>query len=166
MALFVCLMACFQRIGNMNLFPFRVKLSVFLSELPISWHYTLKVSCTFLRNRNKPTLNCLNSFHFLYRSQSSVCGHDQEEKWHSAAHPCVLPHLHTLHHRPALHNEASESARGVEKRWEAEALMGRARRCNTGPRQRKFCQLKLFSLMLHNLFDKCCHSNKQLFVLQ
>lgn len=118
-ALFVHLLPCFQRINNTNLFPFRVKLCLF-TRVAFSWRYTLKESCKSCSDKNQPTLNCLNSFCFPYRSQSSVRGGDAEEKRHPAAHPCVLPHLHTLHHCPAFHNEAPESARGVEERWEAE----------------------------------------------
>lgn len=160
------LLPCFRRINNTNLFPFRVKHSVFLPESPISWRYALKESCKSCSDKNQPTLNCLNSFCFPYRSQSSVRGGDAEEKRHPAAHPCVLPHLHTLHHRPALHNEAPESARGVEERWGAEDPTRRSGGCDTGQGQRTFWQLNLFCPMPHSLFDTGCRSNKHWLVLQ
>lgn len=61
-------------------------------------------------------LSSLKSAHFPYRSTSAALGVDEEEERRLAAHSGVLPHLCTAHHSPALHYEASESPRGVEKR--------------------------------------------------
>lgn len=123
LCLFVYLLACFWRINN--IFPFRVKFSFYLSCLSAYRHLG---SILQIPQWQKQTNLEPDSLHFPYRSKSSVRGGDKEEKWHSAAHPCVLPHLHTLHHRPALHNEASESTCGMEKRWGAGDLMGGAGR--------------------------------------
>lgn len=65
--------------------------------------------------KNDPSKG-LKFFHFLSRSKSSVRGVDKEEERHLAADSGVLPHLHTLHYRPALHHEAAESTRDLEER--------------------------------------------------
>lgn len=68
---FVRLLACFWRINNMNLFPFRLKSSVFLSEWPIRLSDIWEAACKFLRDGSKPTLSwipliCLTETNLQY----------------------------------------------------------------------------------------------------
>lgn len=139
----------------MNLFTIRVKLFfVSSSELSISLCYILEVLCILFSDQNNPS-NCLKSFYFPYRSKLSVYRIDEEEKWHTAPHSCVLSHFHTLYYRPALCNEASESTCDMEKRWVGRAPNGDWDAETIVWQTGKFCQLKFFCSMLHNLFDRC-----------